>query len=343
MNPFQAWLMGSFDEPIAGLETSAHAERLFHDHALAARYGFATVWEAAGWRLAEQGLGAPDLSWLKAVLGSATRHGLQVAWTLLESTWPDDVDPQEVGPFAERLGRFAAAAASEIAATDPRPVHVYRPIRASAVRSTCAAGVRDADRSGADADLADALAAASRAATAAIRAHDPRAWIVVESALATPGAADGPDGLLIVPEPRAAASVGAAAEAQVHAFRSQLVALDQAWQLHRKPLVLFGTEAAGDARGPALETIAQAAAHAASSGIELHGICVSPLLDEPSPAGRPERRGLWSVDREGARLPEQAYARAISRCQRTLLPRRGRAAAAGGARRRAAEPAAASR
>jgi hypothetical protein len=328
MRPFQAWVMGSFDEPADGTETSAHRERLFHDHALAARYGFGTVWEAAGWRGCESGPGPRDFAWLHAVLDSSRRHGLQVAWTLLDRTWPATVDPAEAGPFADRLADFAAAAAREIARTDPGPVHVYQPIRSRAVLAAPQAGPASlgarSDGPARDEAVLGMLSTATQAAAAAIHANDPKAWVVTEDVIAAAsGTPDGVDGLAIVPEPAHGGDGGAAGQSR--AFASLIRRLDSAWTRHRKPILVFGSGASGDARGPALEMMAQAAEHAGASGIDLHGLCISPLLDERPADGSASRCGLWSVDREGGRLAEPAYARSISRCQRAALPRRRKA------------------
>ena len=106
--------------PLDMVVASGHLARLDEDHRRARQAGLAGVRESIGWRLAEDGAGRIDLARARHVAASASRHGLQVVWTLMHYGVPEGLnlhDDRIIGRFA----RFAAEVARQIGLASARP------------------------------------------------------------------------------------------------------------------------------------------------------------------------------------------------------------------------------
>lgn len=100
--------------------------------------------------------------------------------------------------------------------------------------------------------------------------------------------------------------------------------LQQVWQRYQRPLLLAETSHVGSGRGSWILEIASQVAQAQLAGVELHGICLYPILDRPlwEETTFWTRSGLWDLDLLGAdpyaRQLQQPYADALRQAQRFL-------------------------
>ncbi len=74
--------------------------------------------------------------------------------------------------------------------------------------------------------------------------------------------------------------------------------LQQVWQRYQRPLLLAETSHVGSGRGSWILEIAAQVAQAQLAGVELHGICLYPILDRPlwEETTFWTRSGLWDLD-----------------------------------------------
>lgn len=106
--------------PLDLVAASGHLARLDEDHRRARQAGLSAVRESIGWRLAEDGSGRIDLARARHIAASASRHGLQVLWTLMHYGVPNGLslhDDRMIGRFA----RFAAEVARQIGLASAQP------------------------------------------------------------------------------------------------------------------------------------------------------------------------------------------------------------------------------
>ena len=181
-------------EALDMVSVTGHDARLDADYAVVARLGMRTVRESVGWRLCERPTGFRmaaarfDFSRPLRLAESASRHGVQVLWSLMHYGMPSDVSIFD-DAFCGRLAEFAGAAARALrglgemaavytpineinylawAVTASEQMHSYR--RASSAHA-------EATRAGRDLgfDVKCRLVRATLAAMLAIRAEDSRA------------------------------------------------------------------------------------------------------------------------------------------------------------------------
>lgn len=108
------------------IDTAAYRQRVDADYAAAREAGIACVLEAIDWRRAERA-DAYDFETLRIRIAIARQAGVQIAWTLCHSSWPDDVDFASPATI-ERFARFARAAAVAIADADGAHAPLYTPV-----------------------------------------------------------------------------------------------------------------------------------------------------------------------------------------------------------------------
>ena len=154
------------------IDTAAYARRVDADYAAAREAGIACVREAIDWRRAERG-DAYDFETLRVRIATARRAGVQIAWTLCHSSWPDDVDFASPATV-ERFARFARAAAVAPLHT---PVNEISFLAWALAETSLFGPPREELRERAP-QLQRALVQAALAACDAILAVDPRAlWM----------------------------------------------------------------------------------------------------------------------------------------------------------------------
>ena len=100
--------------------------------------------------------------------------------------------------------------------------------------------------------------------------------------------------------------------------------LNEIYQRYRRPMLLAETSHVGSGRGAWIKDVAQQAAVAQKNGVDLHGICLYPIVDRPD-WNDPERwhkSGLWEVNIHGEqenryqRILCEAYAKGLRDAQR---------------------------
>lgn len=112
--------------PLDMVRASGHLDQLEGDHARAAAAGFCSVRESIGWRLTEDARGVIDLDRAQRVAQSASRHGLQVVWTLMHYGVPDGLSLHD-DALIERFARFAHEVALVLGTHSAR-APVFNPI-----------------------------------------------------------------------------------------------------------------------------------------------------------------------------------------------------------------------
>lgn len=171
-------------EPLDLVCASGHLQSFDSDYAHLARLGVNTIRESIGWRLSEQG-GKFDFSRARLFAEAASRHGLQILWSMMHYGTPDDVSMLD-DDFGKRFAEFAASAARALRPLTQDPP-VYTPINeigflAWAVSATSmfypygaahAEGAQSTVQSGFDVKCR--LVQASLMAMDAILSEDPRA------------------------------------------------------------------------------------------------------------------------------------------------------------------------
>ena len=184
----------------AGFESAchvnAHGTRLDmiaatqHDRSVDADYGglrelgLLTVRETARWHLVESSEGHFDFSTLEPMVAAASKHRLQVAWTLCHYGWPDGLDllsPE----FVTRFANYCRAVASFLARAAPANARVLTPINEISFLSWAAGetGWFFPYLTASGAIVKRQLVRACLAGIAAIREVDPRARILIAEPL----------------------------------------------------------------------------------------------------------------------------------------------------------------
>ncbi len=102
-----------------------HDVQVDEDYARLRELGFLTVREGMRWPLIDQGRRL-DFSSVLPMLAAATRHGIELIWSLCHYGWPQDVSLHSPG-FVERFARYAAAAA-RVVSDHSDAVPFYSPI-----------------------------------------------------------------------------------------------------------------------------------------------------------------------------------------------------------------------
>ena len=97
--------------------------------------------------------------------------------------------------------------------------------------------------------------------------------------------------------------------------------LTEVYQRYARPILLSETSHVGSGRGAWIKDVAQQAVMAQQFGIDLHGICVYPILDRPDwdEPDRWHKSGLWEISIQGEEEPYQRvlsepYASWATRC-----------------------------
>ncbi|HTJ55844.1 MAG TPA: NAD(P)-binding protein [Nitrosospira sp.] len=87
--------------------------------------------------------------------------------------------------------------------------------------------------------------------------------------------------------------------------------LTEVYQRYARPILLSETSHVGSGRGAWIKDVAQQAVMAQQFGIDLHGICVYPILDRPDwdEPDRWHKSGLWEISIQGE---EEPYQRVLS-------------------------------
>ncbi|SEN25082.1 UDP-galactopyranose mutase [Nitrosospira multiformis] len=89
--------------------------------------------------------------------------------------------------------------------------------------------------------------------------------------------------------------------------------LNEVYHRYHRPLLISETSHVGSGRGAWIKEVAQHAVIAQQSGVDLHGICLYPIVDRPD-WDNPEhwhKSGLWEVNIEGEK-EETRYQRVLS-------------------------------
>lgn len=212
-DPFRSFWMGGFEGadhvnglgvPLDMAAAAGHVDRLDEDYAAAAALGLRTLRESIGWRLAEPAPGRYALGRACRMAEAASRHGVQLLWTLMHYGTPADVSLGD-DRLIDRFAAFAAEVARTLGPLSPMPP-VYTPVNeigflAWAASETGLMGMRHGPQDAADGDsrrsgyaLKRRLARAALAAMHAIRDVDPRArFLHVEPLVHVVAPADRPE------------------------------------------------------------------------------------------------------------------------------------------------------
>lgn len=102
------------------VQASGHDNFLAEDYALLRQVGVSTVREGLRWHLIEAAPGRYDFSSVLPIMGEARKQGVQVIWDLCHYGWPDYLDiykPDFVEHFARFAGAFARLLGAELPGT----------------------------------------------------------------------------------------------------------------------------------------------------------------------------------------------------------------------------------
>ncbi|SEO83327.1 Protoporphyrinogen oxidase [Nitrosovibrio sp. Nv6] len=88
--------------------------------------------------------------------------------------------------------------------------------------------------------------------------------------------------------------------------------LNEVYHRYRRPMILSETSHVGSGRGAWVKEVAQQAVMARKLGVDLHGICLYPIVDRPDwdDPQRWHKSGLWEVNTQGEK--EKHYQRILS-------------------------------
>jgi UDP-galactopyranose mutase len=338
------------------IDIAAYGRCVDADDAAAREAGIACVREAIDWRCAERA-DAYDFATLRIRIAIARQAGVQIAWTLCHSSWPDDVD------FASpaTIERFARAAAVAIADADGAHAPPYTPVSeisflACALAETSLFGPpREALRERAP-QLQRALVQAALAACDAILAVDPRArFLHTEPVLhaPVPGDAAGASEPTVRQEPwdtltgrlepqlgghpRYVDAIGVRFH-QGHRGRRRTVErgaestagiglarlLADVHARHGQPIIVAETSAGGSARAVWMRDFGRELCEALESGIPVIGACLCRVAERPAwedPRLWRARR-LWDALLRSDTSPvvDSAYAQALRDVQARVDP-----------------------
>lgn len=318
---------------IAGTE---HDRTAAQDYRFMRELGLHTVRDGLRWHLIETAPGRYDWSSFLPMLHAARREGLQVIWDLCHYGWPDDLDIWQA-QFAERLARFAAAAAA-VVRDETGEVPFYSPVNEISFWSWAGgdmARMHPAAR-GRGVELKVQLVRACIAAIEAVRGVDPRArFVQADPAIhvaALPGqdaqAAEDyrqaqfqawdmlcgrqwpslggrPDYLDIVGVNYYSDNQwflgGDTIRRGQPEYRPFHAILGEVHRRYGRPLLVAETGAEGEQRAPWLRYVADQAVAALEDGVPIEGMCLYPVLDYPGwDDGRHCQTGLLGYARDGA-------------------------------------------
>jgi hypothetical protein len=340
------------------LASTGHDRFFAEDYRALMRHGIATVRDGLRWHLIEIAPGAYDWSSALPMLRAARGHGMQVVWDLCHYGWPDGLDIWS-GSFVERFARFSAAAARIVCEeSDAAPFFCTVNEISYWAWAGGEVGRFGPGTHGRGDELKRQLARASIAATAAIRAVNPRTrFLHAEPAIHVAPRSSSRDDLLAAetyhdaqfhaldmiagrrcPElgghPDCLDIVGinyypdnqwvhggGAIPLGHHAYRPLRELLAEFHTRYGRPLILSETGAEGTARASWLHYVSSEVRAAREAGVRVEGICLYPILDYPGwDNDRPCAVGLMSVpDGRGHRRTDPDLAAELSN-QRARAP-----------------------
>lgn len=295
---------------------TGHDRHAQADYAAVRSLGFATARDGLRWHLIERAPGHYDWSSLLPMLRAAEAEGLQVIWDLCHFGWPDGLDIWSAA-FVERFARFAAAAAGVITAETGRR-GLYCPINEISFLAYAAGEIGHFEPFGKERgdELKRQLVRANIAAIDAIREVDPGARLVAAEPLIhvvapSPELAAEAEGWRIAQFEacdmlvgRREPELGGGAQYldilginfyphnQWYVGDQQIERGDPAYRPLRhlladvharygRPMFIAETGAEGADRAPWLRYVLDEVEAAQRGGLQLHGVCLYPILDYP--------------------------------------------------------------
>jgi protoporphyrinogen oxidase len=341
--------------PLSMNNSTQHVNLAYGDYLLLGDFEIGTVRESDGWRTVEKD-GRFDFSSIESRARAAQALGLQVVWTLCHYGWPDDVDaysPEFVDRFALYCRRVVNYLESF---STSETISIYSPINEISFTSWAAVNnlfkCSNSDEDGAE--LKRQFVRATLKSCEVIWEINPSARILhcdpVIHVVAPHDRPDLIDDAIALRQSQFEAWDMLAGHAEpelggaphfldligvnyYHNNQWQLggglcwhldhpgriplyTLLAEVYQRYRRPLVLSETSHVGSGRGAWIREIAQQAVMAQQLGVDLHGICLYPIVDRPDwdDPHRWHKSGLWEVSLEVGlhREKDKHYRRVLS-------------------------------
>ena len=343
-----------------------HHDRLYReDYALVRSVGIRAIRDGLHWHLCDC-RGRYDFDSVAPRVDAAQELGLVVLWDLFHYGYPDDLDPFDPC-FPPRFADLAYHFARWLSARVDGP-RFYTPLNEPSFFSWAAgeAAWFAPFLSGRGWDVKVAMVRAGLAATDALRAADPQARLLsVDPVIHAAPPVDSPDQVLAAARATAlqyqvwdmlagllAPELGGAPEyldviGVNHYLHSQYVfgtdvrlelddsrrrpfrdLLVEVYTRYRRPMVVSETSCYQHLRPVWLRYIVDECLAAMDLGVDLHGICLYPIVDIPSwNTGQLIEFGLWDLARvDGVlrRVLNQPYLAELRRSQQRLAARQPR-------------------
>ncbi|SCY80422.1 Protoporphyrinogen oxidase [Nitrosospira sp. Nl5] len=349
--------------PLSMNDTTQHTTRAYDDYLLLKEFGIKTVRESVGWRSVEKD-GNFNFSSIELRARAAEELGLQVIWTLCHYGWPDDINVYSsafVDRFS-RYCQYAVDYLESFSNISPvySPINEISFVSWAAAHNLF--GCSDLNGDG-GIELKRQLVRATLKSCETIWQTSPSARILhcdplihviappdrpdlVNRALAyRESQFDAWDMLCGIKNPELGGAPHFLDLIGVNYYHSNQWELDgnSLWwhldhprraplhsllseihQRYQRPIVLSETSHVGSGRGAWIREVAQQAVTARQHGVDLHGICLYPIVDRPDWENPHQwhRSGLWEVNTQGneekhyERVLTESYAAGLRNAQR---------------------------
>ncbi|MDQ3185993.1 MAG: NAD(P)-binding protein [Pseudomonadota bacterium] len=349
--------------PLSMNDSTQHTHRAYDDYLLLKEFGITTVRESVGWRLVEKN-GNFDFSSIERRARAAQELGLQVIWTLCHYGWPDDVNvysPVFVDRFSlycRHVVNYLESFSNTSPVYSPINEISFASWAGAQNRSICSDlkgdGGVELKRQLVRATLKSCEVIWQTNSSARILHCDPLIHVtappdrpdLVNHALAhRQSQFEAWDMLCGTTEPELGGAPHFLDLIGVNYYHSNQweiegnslwwhldhprriplhSLLNEVYLRYRRPIVLSETSHVGSGRGAWIKDVAQQAVTAQQHGVDLHGICLYPIVDRPDwdDLHRWHKSGLWEVNTQGSddkhyeRMLSESYANGLRDAQR---------------------------
>lgn len=342
-------------ERINLLKETQHDTRCYEDYEALLSIGIRTVREGICWSSVEKISGNYDFSEVLHRMKAAEKLGIQQIWDLIHFGYPDDLSPTHP-LFYLRFEKLCKAFASFYKENSKQKLFVV-PINEISFLSWHSGDVRGtvpfAVNSGWD--IKYHLCKAAITGIKMLKKTDPSCTVILVEPLVKIHAMEIDDNVYELNEPqfqamdiiagRICPELGGSEELleilgfnyywncqwkgngeslnwpdyqQMRVPFSEV--LQTAYERYKKPIILTETGHFGDRRVEWLEEITAECVLAKINGVDLHGICIYPVIDRPDwdDLTSYSKCGIWDLDESFNRVPHQEYIAALINAQKSF-------------------------
>ncbi len=348
--------------PLSMNDSTQHTHRAYDDYLLLKEFGIKTVRESVGWRLVEKD-GYFDFSSIELRARAAQELGIQVIWTLCHYGWPEDINVYSP-TFVDRFSLYCQHVVNYLESfSNTSPVYspINEISFASSVAAQNHFAGSDFEGDG-GAELKRQLVRATLKSCEVIWQINPSARILhCDPIIHVIAPHDRPDLIAHAITHRQsqfeawdmlcgnkAPELGGAPHfldlIGVNYYHSNQweiggslwwhlddprrvplhSLLTEVYHRYQRPMLLSETSHVGSGRGAWIREVAQQAVTAQQQGVDLHGICLYPIVDRPDwdDSDWWHKSGLWNVniheneEKPYERVLSEPYAAGLRAAQR---------------------------